>query len=221
MIATKNSGRILGALFAVSIALGVTGTFNRGLSGLTFDTEEVIMSIIERIDQMKFAMLMDIFGSAVSISMSIYLFKFFRSINKTAAMAYIGIALVSFALVVISNGVHWQMISSAASGTYTLASLSSQYDQYYVFHFIILLIYSFANFILFYFMWQTNWIPRWLTIWGTAASILVTYGSISNLLDISPPFVVFVQNGLFMVLFTGWLLIAGFNSHRDSSAIAD
>lgn len=221
MNATKNSGKILGVLFAVSIAIGVTGTFNRGLSGLLFETEDVLKTIIERASQMKIAMALDIVGSAVSVFISIYLYKFVKSLQKIAAVTYILLGFVSFFLVVWSNWVHWELINIANSepSMSIVVRISDLYDLYYFYHFLILLTYSIVNYILFYFMWRTRWVPVWLTSWGVLASLLVTYGSISNLMDVSPPFVVFMQNGIFMIIFTFWLIVAGFKIKANKMTV--
>ena len=140
-------------------------------------------------------------------------------------MLYLGLACINLIIIIASNYIHWELLQVAQnSNGYTeftdqttiLSKGQQLYDQYYDLHFIVLLLYSFSSFCLMSLLLKSRWLPAWLCIWGIIAAILVTIAATASLSGHPLPFYFFVQNGLFMLFLTGWLLVWGFKTDPKS-----
>ncbi|NJB72026.1 hypothetical protein GGR42_002517 [Saonia flava] len=215
----KNSGRILGFLFLVNMILGVIGISFRGLTGAEFDNTTFLSFAFENINQMKLAIYLDMASSAVIIGVAIFLFPFIRQYNGRLALAYFGIAIINFLIIAVSNILHIGLLSvctdfvinngTSVSQNYTTIA-KMLYDSYYWTHFLTLILFSIGNSVLFYFFFKSRITPKWLAIWGILASVVVFFGGALQMAEIEVSFILFGQNGIFMVTLIIWLIIKGF-----------
>jgi len=87
-----------------------------------------------------------------------------------------------------------------------------QIESYFSVHFFSLIIFSLAAAVLYYFLYRTKLLPGFLCIWGFLAVSIVFASTWLQIFDYDVNFIVYAQNGLFMLFFTIWLLVKGFNS---------
>ncbi len=217
---TKNSGRLLGLLFLASAIAGGAGTAYRGLSGARENTSDFITNIINTTGQMNLAIYLDMLGSILVVGIAIFLYPFIKKYSERLAITYFGIAAINFTIITVSNIIHIALLSlskdfagvetSETAHFITLARML--YDGYYWTHFLMLLLYSIGGSVLFYFLFKTCLVPKWLPLWGLLASAIVFVGGALQMADISVSFLMFVQNGVFMLTFIVWLLVVGFRS---------
>ena len=80
-----------------------------------------------------------------------------------------------------------------------------------------LILYSIGNLLLFFFFLKAKYIPRWLSVWGILASILVLVGGALQMGDMEVHFALFAQNGILMLFFTAWLLVVGFKANVSTA----
>ena len=218
MQSIKKSGRILGLLFLASVITGGAGTALRGLAGAESNTTAFLSSVVESMSQMKLAINLDMLGSAIGVIIGIFLLPIIRKHSLRMASAYIAIACINFTIITVSNIIHVALLSVSAgfdltsvSDTLHFTTLAQMlYDTYYWTHFLMLLLYSIGGAILLYFLFKTQLVPRWLAIWGLLASAIVFLGGALQLAEIKVSFLLFAQNGIFMLTFIGWLLVMGF-----------
>ncbi|NAY92425.1 DUF4386 family protein [Muricauda sp. JGD-17] len=229
MKATKKSGRTLGVLFLSTIALGVIGTIFRGLSGTDIDTLDFLSMVAEKANEMKWAIGLDIVGSATMLVITLFLFPLIKKFSPRLALGYVGLAIINFVIIVVSNILHVMLLSLSTNisadatipATENLIATGKMlYESYYWTHFLMLVLYSIANSMLFYFLLKEQYLPKWLSIWGLMASALVFVGGALQLAEIEVSFLLFAQNGIFMLFFTGWLLIRGFKDPSSTGSFA-
>ena len=219
---TKNTGRILGLLFLAAAITGGLGTSMRGLSGIEPNTVSFLLELIKSNPQMKQAIYLDILSSTLSVVMAIFLYPYIQSYSTRLAVTYSGIAFVNFVLIVVSNTIHFEMLTLAAE--YSLAQGKNPenytpftgmlHDAYYKIHFLILLLYGIGGIVLYYFLLKTNLVYQWLAGWGIIASLIVLLGGLLQFVEIKVSFYLFLQNGLFVLSFIVYLLIMGFRVHN-------
>ncbi|WP_411030426.1 DUF4386 domain-containing protein [Spongiimicrobium sp. 3-5] len=224
MQTTKNTGRLLGLLFLATVIAGATGTALRGFPEADANTTDFLIGVIENTGQMKLAIALDILSSAVGVLIALFLFPYIKQYGHRLAMGYTGIAFVNFAIITVSNIIHVTLLSVGsdfdavgATGSHFTTLASILYDAYYWTHFLILMLYSIGGSVLYYFLFKTQLVPRWLAAWGLLASAIVFTGGALQLADIGVPFWFFIQNGIFILTFTGWLLAMGFSKTRLES----
>lgn len=215
---TKKSGRLLGLLFLASVITGATGTALRGLSGIDANTTGFLLEIIKSTSQMKQAIYLDMFGSALGVAIAVFLYPFIKKFSVRMALTYTGIALVNFAIITLSNVIHIALLNVAsqfemAGGSnpenYTVLS-SMLHDAYYWIHFIMLILYAFGGVVLYFFFFKTKLVHQWLAVWGIIASLIVFAGGALQLADQNVSFLLFIQNGIFVLSFIVYLIILGF-----------
>jgi len=222
MQVTKNTGRVIGLLFLLSAIAGGWGTSIRGLSGARTNTTDFLNSVVENASQMKLAIGLDMLGSAIAVLIAIYLYPIIKKYSSRLAIAYAGIALITFVIITLSNLVHWSLLAvgnqyDAGPGTelqhYTTLALM-HYEAYYWSHFLLLMCYAIGGTLLYYFLLKTALVPKWLVIWGILAQTVVFAGAALQIVDIPVSFYLFVQNGIFILIFIGLLLALGFKTEK-------
>ena len=219
MALTQKSGRILGFLFLLTVLAGATGTAFRGLGGAEANSTEFLVDIMLHMEQMKLAISLDILASAIGVGIAIFLYSFIKKYNQRLAIAYLAIAGINFTIIVVSNIIHVSLLSLSEEFAVTTAATTDHFttlaqmlhEAYYWTHFLMLMLYSLGGLVLYYFLFKTRLIPRWLSIWGILASIVVFFGGALQLADIKVSGLLFVQNGIYILTFIIWLLVKGFN----------
>lgn len=219
---TKNTGRIVGLLFLLAAIAGGWGTSIRGLSGARDNIVEFLNRLIETTGQMKLAIGLDMLGSGISVLIAVYLYPIIKKYSDRLAIGYMGIALVSFVIITVSNVVHWSLLSVGANYADTTASEAPHfatlaiihYESYYWLHFVLLMCYAIGGSILYYFLFKTSLVPKWLAVWGILAQTVVFAGASLQLFEIPVSFYLFIQNGIFMLSFILFLLIIDFRTEK-------
>ncbi|MEM8506920.1 MAG: DUF4386 domain-containing protein [Bacteroidota bacterium] len=211
-------GRRLDLLFLISAIAGGTGTAYRGLSGADINSIAFLHQRIENTGKMQLAIGLDVIGSAIVVFIAIYVFLIVRKLNHQLGMAYVAIAMINFVVITLSNLVHISLLSVAADltiagtsdHTHYITLAKMHYEAYYWAHFLMLLLYGIGGSVLYYFLYNTHLLPRWLAVWGLFASLVVFLGGALQIVGISVSILFFVQNGLFILTFMGYLHPVGF-----------
>ncbi len=219
---TKNTGRLVGLLLLLGAIAGGWGTAIRGLSGIEANSEEFLEAIVVNSGQMKLAIGLDMLGSAIIVFLAIFLFPIIKKYSVRLALAYSGIAMINFVIITLSNLVHWSLLSvgneyslSMATELQNFTTLATMhYEAYYWAHFILLMCYAIGGSVLYYFLFKTQLVRRWLAIWGILAQSIVFTGAFLQLIDLPVSFYLFVQNGVFTLTFIIFLLIRGFQPEK-------
>ncbi len=219
---TKNTGRIVGFLFLLATIAGGWGTSIRGLSGARDNIIAFLNSVAENASQMKLAIGLDMLGSGIGVLIAIYLYPIIKKYSARLAIAYVGIGLVNFTIITISNVIHWSLISVGANYADTTASDAPHfatlaiihYEGYYFAHFLLLMCYAIGGSVLYYSLFKIKLIPLWLAVWGLLASSIVFAGGALQLAEIPVSFYLFIQNGVFILTFIGYLLAMGFRTEK-------
>ncbi|AXT58915.1 DUF4386 domain-containing protein [Aquimarina sp. AD10] len=220
---TKKSGRLLGLLFLASVITGGTGTALRNLTGVKTNSIDFLNHVLAHVSEMKLAIYTDILSSIIVLGIAIFVFPYIKKYNQRLAISYFGIGLINFIVIIVSNIIHIALLSVstdfANSGAtvietnYTVLA-NMLYDMYYWSHFLMLMFYSIGGSMLYYFLYKVKLIPTWLSIWGLLASAIVFMGGALQMADVTVSFLMFVQNGVFILSFIIWLLVFGFNTEK-------
>ncbi|MGI9551047.1 MAG: DUF4386 domain-containing protein, partial [Aurantibacter sp.] len=145
---TKTSGRILGLLFLAAAITGGTGTSIRGLSGAHTDTGSFLNNLVENASQMKWAIGLDLLGSALAVGIALFLFPLIKKYSQRMAITYFGIAATTFIIVAVSNAFHAGLltvgseyaVANGADTAYYTTLAKVGYDVYYWLHFLMLVL---------------------------------------------------------------------------------
>lgn len=220
MISHKKLGRIIGVLFLLTILVGIGSLNLRGLSTSLAESPTFLSDVFVNSFMMKIGILLDILAALISVGIAVTLFPFIKRYNEGLALWYFGLYVTYFTLILVSNIDHLSLLSlseqfvNAKSPDINNFNMSGllQIESYFSVHFLSLIIFSIAAAILYYFLYRTKLLPGFLCIWGFLAVSIVFASTWLQIFDYDVNFIVYAQNGLFMLFFTIWLLVKGFNS---------
>lgn len=223
MESNQKTGRTIGFLLLLIMALGIPSVVLRGLSTSMVASSDFLNEIFQNSFKMRIAVLLDILASALWLVIALILFPTIKKYKNSFALWFFGIWLVQFAVIVFSNISHLSLlsltnefVSTGATDTELFSTLGLlKIEEYFWAHFMSLMLYASAAFSLYYFLFQTKLVPRFLSAWGMVAISLVFIASWLNIFDINPSFYFFSQNGIHMIAFMGWLIAKGFNTTQN------
>lgn len=219
MKSNQKIGRTIGFLLLLIMLLGIPSVVLRGLSTSMVVSPTFLNEVFQNALQMRIAILLDILASALWVTIAIILFPTIKKYKNSFALWFLGIWLVQFSVIIFSNISHLSLLSlsnalvgTEATDTEFFSILGQlKIEEYFWAHFMSLMLYSSAAFCLYYFLFQTKLVPRFLSVWGMVAISLVFIASWLNIFDINPSFYFYSQNGIHMIAFIGWLIAKGFN----------
>ncbi len=218
MAITKNSGRILGLLFLIVMILGGLGISYRGLAEIKIEDVSFLSNIAENVNTMYVAIALDMLSNVFIVFIAFFVYRLVKKNKLPFTKVYLGIALLNFTVIIISNLIHSWLLSMSFEFESTtmavnqddIATAKILYNSFFSAHFLTLILSSVANCFLFYFLFKVQVMAKWLAVWGIAASVIVSIGGLLQLLNIEVSFLLFAQNGIFMLVFILWMLIFGF-----------
>ncbi|UII79153.1 DUF4386 domain-containing protein [Flagellimonas sp. CMM7] len=218
-------GRTVGFLLLLIMVLGIPSVTLRGLSTSMVVSPTFLNEVFQNALQMRIAILLDILASTLWLIIAIILFPTIKKYKNSFALWFLGVWLVQFSVIIFSNISHLSLLSlsnvfvaTEGTGTEFFSILGQlKIEEYFWAHFMSLMLYAAAAFCLYYFLFQTRLVPRFLSVWGMVAISLVFIASWLNIFDINPSFYLYSQNGIHMIAFIGWLIAKGFNTGETIS----
>ena len=146
------------------------------------------------------AMLLEIISGAASIGVAVLMLPILKSYNKNTTLGYTAVKIMEgMTYIVIAILLFSQIITT---GTYLLI------HEYHVY------IFATGFLLLSYLLYQSKLVPRFISLWGIIASILMLISTIVNMISGSAtiPFYIshlpVISNEIFLAV---WLIVKGFN----------
>ena len=153
-------------------------------------------------------MVLEVISGLAVIIIAVLMFPLFKPYNKNLSFWYIFSRIIEGGLLVVT-------------GFLFLSHNTSLLNIYYGIHAGHGYIFAIAALIFYYLLYQSKLIPRWISVWGVIAAILLIIvnllevtGIISELIILKLPIVL---NELVLAI---WLLVKGFNPSAINSEFA-
>ena len=216
-----NTDRIIaivaGSLYFLGLIAGVLSVVP------VIDRPDYLVQIIAHAGQVTRGAFFQFVMMVAYVGMAITLYPLLQKQNASLALGYVGFRLVAAALIVI--GVILLLLLLAVSQEFSKAGapVSSHFQTIgdllrvgrdLVNHVGMILVLSMGGLLLNVLLYQTNLVPRWLSGWGLAgtvvaiaASCLFMLRSIDLLTSVYLNFPLALQE----IVFAGWLIMKGFN----------
>lgn len=168
----------------------------------------ISVSISENETSWIMVVLLDFISGAALIGIGVWIFSIFKPYNKTLALGYTVIRIIE-GIIFISMGIFllYQMITFGVSNSTTIV------DLIYVY------IFGLGGLILYYLLYRSKLVPRFISAWGLIAIIMLLVANSLELLSSSSVMTIFlatpiILNELFLAI---WLIAKGFNSSTITS----
>ena len=174
----KKTARIIGALFLLQFILGIVVT-EVWLGPITFNTNFLTKTAANP-NLVIFCILLNLILGFLNIVPAVILYPLFKKYNKSIAIGYIAICIISFCLTAMDN----LSVSSLLAISKEYLATTSNDASYFktlagVFiairwqtHMTVAIVGFFSYFILSCAFIQTKLIPRFLLVWALIASVL-------------------------------------------------
>jgi hypothetical protein len=149
-------------------------------------------------------MVLEVISGLAVITIAVLMFPFFKPYNKIASFLYIVLRSIEGGLLVVT-------------GILFLSNNTLLLEIYAGIHAVHGYIFAIAALIFYYLLYLSKLIPRWISVWGAIAAILLI---IANLLEVtgiaSGLMILYLPIILNELVLAIWLIVKGF----DPSAIA-
>lgn len=215
-----NKGRLVGLLLLIMFIPGFISVNMRGLSGSMINAANFLEAITNQSFQMKLAMMADTLATFIGLMIAVVVYPILQQYSKPIALLYLGLWLVQLTLVAMGNVGHLGLIaiSEQFAGEYqnhqapfqALGLFSIRIYTYT--HFFTLLFFSIGAALLYYVFHYLKLVPQLLAIWGIITVTLVFSATILQIFKVEVSQLFYLQNGLFLLVLSIWLLIKGFPS---------
>ena len=161
------------------------------------------------IDSKIVAMAAEALSGIAVIIIAIIMYPLFKPYNKIVSLGYISGRTVEGGCMIITG------ILLLFSGTF----YGNLYDQIWLFHGFI---FGIAALIFYYLLYISKIIPRWLSIWGVIASILLIVVNVLEITNlISSSMILYLPIMSNEVVLAIWFIVKGFNPSAILSSKGD
>lgn len=216
----KKTARIVGALFLIAMAASLFG----GIWLETFlSTPDYQSAIMENQSQVVMGVLLELINGLAVIGIAVGMYPLFRKYSESLALGYVALRTIESVVIVaavISPLALLAINQDAADaapfqppGESLLAVRSILVGQ------ITGIFFSLAALLLFYLLYQTKLVPRFISVWGLIGVALVLAWNLVELFGITVSIGMFlalpmILNEIFLAI---WLIFKGF----DQPAVSD
>ncbi len=151
-------------------------------------------------------MLLELISGVAVIGIAVIMFPFLKPYNERLTVGYVVFKFIEGFLMIIAGII---FLSHSTS-------LLEVRDWIYVNHAYIFIL---GALIFYYLLYQSKLIPRFISVWGVIALILLLVGNLLEIMGLSPAMLIFLYlpimlNEVFLAI---WLIVKGFNEDAITS----
>ena len=214
----KSTARIVGALFLIAMVTSLGGGI--WLESL-ISAPDYLVTVSANQTQVIIGVLLELINGLCVIGIAVGFFPLFKKHNEALALGYVALRIVEaviavaalispLALIALSQEFARMGAADASSfqavGTSFLAVRESLAGQ------VMGIVFCLAALVLYYLLYQTKLVPRFISIWGFLAVLLVLIWNLLELFGISVAIgmvlaLPMILNEIFLAL---WLIVRGF-----------
>ena len=214
MAAYQKNARIVGALFLVAMVASLFG----GIWLESFlSAPDYLATIKENQSQVVMGVLLELINGLAVIGIAAGLFPIFRKYNEALAMGYVALRTIESA-VIVAAVISPLALLELGQGPLEAATFQPLGESLLAVRSILVgqvtgIFFSLAALLLFYLLYKTNLVPRFISIWGLIAVALVLAWNLVELFGISVSFgmllaLPMILNEIFLAI---WLIFKGFD----------
>lgn len=224
----RKTAMIVGSLFLIAMVASLAGGL--WLEAI-IDTSTSLESIAESSSQVVLGVLLELINGIAVIGIAVYLYPIFKRKDEALALGYVALRIIESVIIigaVISPlaliGLSQEFVDAAAPEAHNLLALGNSLLEVRAILVgqMLGIFFSMAALVLYYLLYQTRIIPRFISVWGFISVALVLTWNLLELFGVSISFgMIFalsmIVNEIFMAL---WMIVKGFDlSALDTQAV--
>jgi len=228
MNSNRSTARTVGVLFLIAIVVSILGG---SIIEPVLTAPDYLSSVSENGAQVVMGVLLELINGLAVIGIAVMLFPILKKHNEALALGYVALRILEAVVVII-----------AVSGPLTLIALSREYvaagaADASAFHAVgtalvaerslwvsqmLGIFFGLTALVLYCILYQSKLVPRFISVWGLIAAVLVMTWNLLELFGISVSFgmilaLPMILNEIFLAI---WLIVKGFNPSPLSSESA-
>jgi hypothetical protein len=229
MYTSKQTARIVGALFLIAMAASLVGA---GFLETVLTAPGFPGNISANKTQVVVGALLELFNGIAVIGIAVMMFPIFKKQDEGLALGYVALRIIEaviliaavispLTLIVLSQ----EYLSAGSAGTSNFQTVSTSFlaVRSLLVGSMTGIFFSLAALLFYYLLYLSKLIPRFISVWGLIGVVLVltwnlleTFGiSVSVGMVLALPIIL---NEIFLAI---WLIVKGFNSPAISSESAE
>jgi len=217
MDSNKRVGRIVGILFLIIFAIGITAY--QVLQGNVLFSDNFLASTAENSKQLIISTLLLFLSGIASIVAASLLFPIFGKHSKTLALIYLAFCILNFILISIDNYSVLSLLELSnefndnernVDALTTLGNIF--FKNHWWSHYLSLLISCFPVFILYFTLYRYRFTPKWISLFGIFAVILMFIEILFSILGNSISMNLLLPIGLIQLFLPLWLIFKGLDA---------
>jgi hypothetical protein len=222
MNSNKKTARIVGVLFLLIFAIGVT--MYQSLQSPLF-ADDFLTAIAANENQIIISTLFGVISGVLSITIAILLLPIFKRHNYKLAFIYLAFCILYFVVLFVDNISVLSLLDLSkayvesgndASDTFNIMG-TLLYERHFWTHYLSLLMSCFPVFVLYYTLYVARLIPRVISIFGIVAVILMCVEMVFSIFGKGISMNMMLPIALVQLLLPIWLLIKGLNSQVEEA----
>ena len=218
MKSNKKAGRLVGLLFLLIFATGIT--VYQFLQGPVLFSDDFLTTTSANSNEIIISTLLLFLSGITSVVIATILLPIFKKNSITLAFLYLAFTILSFIAISIDNISVLSMLELSLeytkNGTDNSDILNTLgnvfYKKHWWTHYMSLLISCFPVFILYYTLYVSKLIPKVISIAGIIAVILMFIEILFSILGNSISMNMLLPIGLLQLILPLWLIFKGLNS---------
>lgn len=218
MKSNKKAGRLVGLLFLLIFATGIT--VYQFLQGPVLFSDDFLITTSANSNEIIISTLLLFLSGITSVVIAAILLPIFKKYSITLALLYLAFSILSFIAISIDNISVLSMLELSLEYTKNRTDNSDIlntignvfYKNHWWTHYLSLLISCFPVFILYYTLYVSKLIPKVISIVGIIAVIFMFIEMLFSILGNSISMNMLLPIGLIQLILPLWLIFKGLNS---------
>lgn len=219
----RKTAIIVGVLFLIAMVTSLVGA---GLIESALTEPDYLAAVSSNESMLRLGVLMELIDGVAVVGIAVLMFPIFKKQNEALALGYVGFRVIEAAIIVAAIVSPLALIALSQDGSTTGAAADSLIAMRENLLGQILGIFFGLGALIFYtLVYQLNLVPRFISLWGLAAVVLILVWNLLELLGVHVPAgIVFGLPIILNEIFLGiWLIAKGFNTkeiaNRSASAV--
>lgn len=225
MKSNKKAGRLVGLLFLLIFAIGIT--VYQFLQGQVLFSDDFLTTTSENSNEIIISTLLLFLSGITSVVIATILLPIFKKYSITLAFLYLAFNILSFIAISIDNisvlsilELSLEYTKNGTENSNILNTLGNVfYKKHWWTHYLSLLISCFPVFILYYTLYVSKLIPKVISIVGIIAVILMFTELLFSLFGNSISMNMLLPIGLIQLILPLWLIFKGLNPSMPENEI--
>jgi hypothetical protein len=224
MDSSRSTARIVGVLFLVALITSLVG-------GLWLESiitaEDYLSSVSANETQVALAVLLELINGIAVVGIAVCLFPIFRQQNEALALGYVAFRIIEAVIIIAAVvsplalvSLSQEYLAASASeairfdalGSSLLAMRNIWAGQ------LLGIFFCVAALLLYYLLFRTKLVPRWLSGWGFVAVALVLAWNVLELIGIHIGVGIILALPMILneIVLAVWLIVKGFSAEKAS-----